>query len=203
VIWHGNTITPIATPYGTGMRYTAVGPNVQECVWDASTKCSYVKWYYPSDWLGKTYDWSFHIRLPSSGNPNGLAQTWHVNSFWEIGHPAVASGQVLAFDTTSFPGTIRFRFGVHLPPFTPSSYQFIHPPGAIQFDQWYKVRHRLKWSSGSDGFQNLWINDVLVVSRTGPNIAAGDTPPGLQPGWYGSDQLANQIDFSPIVGIRE
>ena len=139
------------------------------------------KWNYPGNFMGKTYDWSFWVRFPSAGSPQGFPNTWHVNSFFEVGHTNLTSGHHIALDTGS---GLRWRVGIALNE-SINSWDFSNPGGVVQFDTWYKWRMQIKWSLGADGFVNVWLNDQLVKHYEG-HTAPNGVVPGLQVGIYGS-----------------
>lgn len=45
--------------------------------------------------------------------------------------------------------------------------------GKIVRNAWYDFVYHVKWSSGSDGFFNAWVNGVQVLAHTGPTLYEG------------------------------
>lgn len=50
--------------------------------------------------------------------------------------------------------------------------------------QWDNYVFNVKWSSGSDGFLNVWRNNVLVLNKTGPNTYNDTVAPYWKLGIY-------------------
>jgi hypothetical protein len=47
--------------------------------------------------------------------------------------------------------------------------------GPIQKNVWYDFVYHVKWSSGSDGFFDAWINGKKVLTHRGPTTYAGQS----------------------------
>jgi hypothetical protein len=205
-MFNGAYITEIQTPYGPGFNMNVPaspsggGP---ECSWDSTMKCVLGKWIYPSDFLGKTYDWTFYVNLPRAGNPQGIPASWSGGPSFEIGHfnfTPNGSNTHFAVDTASYPGQEIWRTGIFLvgvPPY--DNYQYAWH-GALQYDRWYKWRFVAKWSEGSDGFTRIYRDDVLINSLEARTMPAGEGL-AMQVGWYGHDDNVknNQIQYSTIT----
>jgi hypothetical protein len=183
----------ISTPYGPGLRVVARA-GVDVAPWDSGSKVVMGKWFYPSDFLGKTYDWQFHYMFPASGNAQGFPQTWHAGANFEVGHTG-ASGHHIAVNTSQNPAG-QIAIGIHLPPFG-NNYAFTWLANPIQLDHWYKVRFQIKWSTGSDGFINIWIDDVLRASRIGATVTSGVIP-AMQVGYYSANVLTNEVRYGGV-----
>jgi chitodextrinase len=192
-VFNASGMTEIATPYGPGLRVVAQA-GVHVAPWDSGSKAVLGKWFYPSDFLGKTYDWQFHYMFPASGNPQGFPQTWAAGANFEVGHTG-QSGHLISVNTSQNPAG-QIAIGIHLPPFG-NNYAFTWLPSAIELDHWYKVRFQIKWSTGSDGFVNIWIDDVQRVNRAGPTVIAGVIP-AMQVGYYSANVLTNEVRFGGL-----
>jgi chitodextrinase len=188
LFFNGHTVTEIPTPHGPGFNFSAPGPNLAECVWDDTSKCSYAKWNYPSDFMGKTYDWTFYTNLPSAGDSDGFASP-PINAMFEVGHTSNSSNHLIGLDPNTY----------HCALWTPSGYQYPVWRAQIRYDVWEKWRFVTKWSMGSDGLVRVYLNDQLVCKYDGQTIEEA-TPPGIQLGWYGRDDKNNQIQFSSVRG---
>jgi hypothetical protein len=51
--------------------------------------------------------------------------------------------------------------------------QFIQPIGVPARNTWYDFVYHVRWSSGSDGFFDAWVNGVRKLSHRGPTLYAG------------------------------
>ena len=49
------------------------------------------------------------------------------------------------------------------------------PIGTVQFDVWYDFVYHVLWSSGSDGYLQVWLNNRQVMSYSGPTLYAGQS----------------------------
>jgi Polysaccharide lyase len=145
--------------------------------------------------LGTTEDWSGKFMFPSTGNPNGFPKDWNAGVLWEhkteteIGHHIAIDG--------STPGGARIRFGVHNA--AANNYRFSWANAPIVLGHWYSWRLTMKWSTGSDGFVQGWLDGRRLVNYSGPTIKVGEHPK-LQFGYYATRQLRNEVWHA---GIRK
>lgn len=47
--------------------------------------------------------------------------------------------------------------------------------GSVQFDVWYDFVYHVRWSSGSDGYFQAWLNGKQVMNYGGPTLYAGQS----------------------------
>ncbi len=47
--------------------------------------------------------------------------------------------------------------------------------GTVQKNVWYDFVYHVRWSSGSDGFFDAWVNGMHVLSHRGPTLYAGQS----------------------------
>jgi hypothetical protein len=89
----------------------------------------------------------------------------------------------------------RFRFGVWTGPGT--TYAFSYSAQPLVLDRWYKFELAVRYSSGTDGLVRMWLDDVLVVNRSGvmiePNSGAA-----MQVGYDSNAQLTNEVRFGNL-----
>ena len=45
--------------------------------------------------------------------------------------------------------------------------------GPVVKDQWYDFVYHVKWSSGTDGYFQAWVNGVLKLDHRGPTLYQG------------------------------
>jgi hypothetical protein len=50
---------------------------------------------------------------------------------------------------------------------------FSAPIGPIQKNVWYDFVYHVRWSSGSDGFFDAWVNGQKILAHRGPTLYAG------------------------------
>ena len=149
-------------------------------------------------YLGTVTDISGNAMFPRSGNPRGFPPFGDWNVLFEFtqsdavynlfGVDAFVRGgprfYVRSFDAGS-PGNrngrkARSRF-------------------TVKFDRWYHWQWQIKWSQGSDGFVNFWVNGQRIAAWTGPTLPAGDDPPYLEFGWYGGyDPARNEVRYAAL-----
>jgi chitodextrinase len=200
--FNGTRATEISTVHGPGFNFQSPGANQgAECPWDLGLACVIGKWIYPADFMGKTYDWTFYVRFPSAGNPQGFPSNWLTNAFFEVGHTNVSSGHHIALDMVwAQRGSLRWRLGIATNEPT-NTWDYSSPGAVVQMDTWYKWRMQIKWSLGADGFINVWLNDQLVKEydgHTAPNGAA----PALQAGIYSIDDRPLQDQIADLRYVR-
>ena len=47
------------------------------------------------------------------------------------------------------------------------------PIGPVVRNVWYNFVYHVKWTSGSDGFMDAWVNGVQMMAYRGPTLYAG------------------------------
>ena len=47
------------------------------------------------------------------------------------------------------------------------------PTDSIVRNTWYDFVYHVKWSSGSDGYMQAWVNGVLMLDHRGPTLYTG------------------------------
>jgi hypothetical protein len=164
---------------------------------------------YPAGWLGNTYDWRFRFRFPSSGNPDGFAEVWHAGVIFEAGHGSGGnnnSGASLTVDTTSRTYD-SFRVAMPHAPWLPNwTYSFSNSPSTlpVQLDRWYEARFVVRWSGGSDGLIQVYVDGVLIGQQIGVgNFDPGDAgPPWPHIGYYKANTLNNMVEMGPVSFIE-
>jgi len=133
--------------------------------------------------VGYTEDWSGMLMLPAGGNPNGFPRNlpdWGVLLEFHSQNEVPAH---IGIDTTDVP------YRNHL--YIKSMNRKATAPAEIVYDKWYSWRIVVKWSYGSDGLFECWLDGQKIGSWTGPTLASGETP-YLQFGFYSADSLRNE-----------
>jgi len=103
---------------------------------------------------GAIWNWGVVFDFHHTG-PTGQANFQIVSlptglEFWIAGGPTVVTG-------TSDPGFYSLAIGT------------------VVKNQWYDFVYHVKWSSGSDGFFQAWINGQLVLNFSGPTLYVGES----------------------------
>jgi Polysaccharide lyase len=69
----------------------------------------------------------------------------------------------------------------------------------VVFDHWYDWRWQIKWSGGSDGFVNFWLDGQQIAAFTGSSISAAAGAPYLEWGFYGGvDPAHNEVMYGNL-----
>jgi hypothetical protein len=196
-----NQISNISTPYGPGVRYVSNTADPEP--WCCQIKATMAK---DNDHviIGHTYDWTFRLMLPSSGNPDGFPQNWTAGVLFESAHTSNASGHGISLATLGTPGADPrgvFRYFIWIGPgFCCQSYDFVTETEIIEKDRWYKFRFQVRYSTGNDGFLRIWRDDVLKVERLNfPTVEPNYGGLSPQVGYYSGDMLNNEVQFGPML----
>ena len=176
--------------------------------WNAAKKASLGRWDYPSDWLGKTYEFRYSTNFPSAGNPTGFPGVAgeHACVFFEIGHTDLTSGHFVAVDTDAAPDNYFAAIDVDG---TEPGYEYQQVGGShlVQWDTWVQWRFVIKWSYTANGFVRIYKDGALFASKEDfASVVQADPdtsgPPSLHTGWYSIDEENNQILVGGIKGKR-
>jgi Polysaccharide lyase len=189
----GGGIWEVGTPHGPGFKVVATPEMTSP--WGGK-----LAWLVDVDhltpwarFLGTTEDWSGKFMFPSTGNPNGFPKEWHAGVLWEH-HTETETGHHIAIDGSTPRGS-RIRFGVHNA--AANNYRFSWANAPIVLGHWYSWRLKIKWSTGSDGFVQGWLDGKRLVNYRGPTIKVGEHPK-LQFGYYATRQLRNEVWHAAI-----
>jgi hypothetical protein len=189
----GGGIWEVGTPHGPGFKVVATPEMTSP--WGGK-----LAWLVDVDhltpwtrFLGTTEDWSGKFMLPSTGNPNGFPKDWHAGVLWEH-HTETETGHHIAIDGSTPRGS-RIRVGVHNA--AANNYRFSWANAPIVLGHWYSWRLKIKWSTGSDGFVEGWLDGKRLVNFSGPTIKVGEHPK-LQFGYYATRQLRNEVWHAAI-----
>ena len=192
----GSGIYEISTPHGRGFRfaqYDAVprgsGNGVQIADVDSIVD--------QQNFLGTVTRLSGKIMFPRAGNPNGFPAYGDWNVLWEWGQSntvdngfgvdALAPGGPTLYVTTFNPAN-------------PGSDRKARASSPLVYDRWYDWRWEIKWSQGSDGFMNFWLDGQQVAAFTGPTSNPTASAPYLQWGWYGgSTPGRNEVQYAGLT----
>jgi hypothetical protein len=121
---------------------------------------------------GEEHWWSISILFPD----DFVFPTWQRYALAGFHHtgPTGQGNFTLGFERgaglpTSATGVLMFRgYGG-----TQDSGLFTAPVGLVLKNVWYDFVFHVRWSSGSDGFFDAWVNGVKKLSHRGPTLYAG------------------------------
>ncbi len=112
--------------------------------------------------------WSHSVLFPDDYVVPPSGATWHWGVVADFHHTG-STGQA-NFHVLSLPDGLRFRgFGGA----TVDAGQFEAPIGPVVKNVWYDFVYHVKWSSGSDGYFDAWVNGVQRLAHRGPTLYAG------------------------------
>jgi Polysaccharide lyase/Carbohydrate binding module (family 6)/Bacterial Ig domain len=119
-------------------------------------------------YAGKEQWWAHSLLLPNDFiAPSGGAV---IANFHQTGSFGQANFQIAARpDGLTFYGA----GGANVVTSSDQPGVYIKKIGPIVKNQWYDFVYHVKWSSGSDGFMNAWVNGVQVVAHRGPTLYTG------------------------------
>lgn len=128
---------------------------------------------------GREHWWAHSVLFP-----NDYAELPMSTSTWNFGlvanfHNTTSGAGQANFQVNAMPATatssdrptgLSFQIA-HGNQTSPTKLNF--PIGPIVRNQWYNFVYRVKWSSGSDGYFDAWVNGVQKMSYRGPTLYTG------------------------------
>jgi hypothetical protein len=117
---------------------------------------------------GREQWWAHSIYLPD----DFAVPTWHNYVFFDFHNSNTGAGQA-NFMVLNRNGVLTFQgYGGVTVDNRPVN-GFSAPIGPIRKNVWYDFVYHVKWSSGSDGYFDAWVNGVKKLSHRGPTLYAG------------------------------
>lgn len=114
---------------------------------------------------GREQWWAHSIMFPSDYVPPAPGGWGVVMDFHHTG----SSGQA-NFHVDAMPQGLRLRgYGGA----SVDSGEYIVDLGPVTRNQWYDFVYHVKWSSGTDGYFDAWVNGVKKLSHRGPTLYQG------------------------------
>ena len=129
---------------------------------------------------GREHWWAHSILFPDDyvDPPESTATTWNWGALGGFHNTTSGAGQgnltLMAMPATAIasdrPTGLSFKiaYGDQTSP-TEATY----PIGPVIRNQWYNFVYHVKWSSGSDGFFDAWVNGVQKMAYRGPTLYPG------------------------------
>lgn len=128
---------------------------------------------------GKTHWWAHSVRFPDDYiDPPISVTTWNGGVVADFHNTTNGAGQA-NFQVQAMPAaaispdrptglSFQIAYGVQDSPTTEN-----FPIGPVVRNVWYNFVYHVKWSSGSDGYVDAWVNGVQMLAYRGPTLYAG------------------------------
>jgi hypothetical protein len=128
---------------------------------------------------GREHWWAHSIRFPDDYvDPPMSESTWNFGIVADFHNTTNGAGQA-NFQVNAMPATatspdrpIGLSFKIAYGSQDSPSEQ-IFPIGPVVRNVWYNFVYHVKWSSGSDGYFDAWVNGVQMMAYRGPTLYAG------------------------------
>jgi chitodextrinase len=188
----GSGIFEVSTSHGPGFRFVQ-GEGVPRASGNGVQMADVDNLVDQQSYLGTVTDISGKVMFPASGNPSGFPAYGDWNCLWEF------SEGVSVFNQFGIDAIANKLYVRSYDPSTQWTRKAL-APSTLQYDRWYDWRWQIKWSRGSDGFVNFWIDGQLIAAWTGANLPANSQAPWLQWGWYGGTQpQRNEVLYAALT----
>src|SRR5438105_185043 len=120
--------------------------------------------------------WAHSLMFPPGYVPPAVAAVWNWGALFDFHNSAAGGGQP-NFMVYATPTGLELHMAggantVNLP--TDPGYYSI-AIGPIVKNVWYDFVYHVKWSSGSDGLFQAWLNGRQVMNYSGPNLYVGQS----------------------------
>jgi len=129
---------------------------------------------------GREHWWAHSVLFPDDyvDPPESTASSWNFGIVADFHNTTNGGGQA-NFQVNAMPATaispdrptglsFKVSYGSQTSPT-----EAIYPIGPVVRNQWYNFVYHVKWSSGSDGFFDAWVNGVQKMSYRGPTLYPG------------------------------
>ena len=129
---------------------------------------------------GKEHWWAHSVLFPNDyvDPPESTLSSWHFGLVADFHDTSDAGGQA-NFQVMAMPRTaispdrmtglnFKISYGNQFSPNT----HVVHI-GPVVRNVWYNFVYHVKWTSGSDGYFDAWVNGVQMMAYRGPTLYAG------------------------------
>lgn len=128
---------------------------------------------------GREHWWAHSVRFPDDYvDPPMSESTWNFGIVADFHNTTSGAGQA-NFQVNAMPATatspdrptglsFQVAYGNQS---SPTKQTF--PIGPVVRNVWYNFVYHVKWSSGSDGYFDAWVNGVQMMAYRGPTLYAG------------------------------
>jgi hypothetical protein len=178
----------VSTSFGPGFQFVA-SDTTDVTLWDSAMKAVLAKKQTPVV-MNTTQQWDFYVYLPSQE----IVTSWNGGVLWEFHTPNTSSGHNIALDNTGRGpgGAPSFRFEYET--VGGANYAYAFKWAALTFNAWHHFTIKVRWSLGSDGFYQAFLDGTPYQNFTGPTVYAADNgTPFLQFGFYADIGAANGV----------
>ena len=167
---------------------------------------------------GKEHWWAHSILFPTDyvDPPESTSASWNFGAVADFHNTTNGAGQA-NFQITAMPATAiapdrptGLNFQINYGDQT-SPTQANFPIGPVIRNQWYNFVYHVKWSSGTDGFFDAWVNGVQMMSYRGPTLYAGQgvyfklanyhTPHGQPSSVIHARVMRSAVPLSVVAGL--
>lgn len=120
-------------------------------------------------------EWWAHSLMFPSGYVIPLLQllVWNWGVVFDFHHTG-ASGQP-NFEIVSLPTGLELWVAGGPSAVNAPGGSYRVPIGTVQFDVWYDFVYHVRWSSGSDGYFQAWLDGKQLMNYDGPTLYAGQS----------------------------
>ena len=191
-------LTQITTPAGPGFAMTCTDTDVT--TWSTQDKailCQGTQAPSSPDALGTIAQWTTSIFLPAQTFPG----VFFSGLLWEL-HTQATQAHSIQIDTSHFgtPTAPYWKFYIQNDS-GGSNVKTYYSSSPITLGAWHQVVLQAKWSTGTDGFIQWFVDGVCWANYTGQTYWSSFGKPYLQFGYYSQlgGGLTNQVQFGPSV----
>ena len=189
----GGGLRRVSTRHGPGFRFTATDEMSIYSGAKAAQVADVDNLVDQQAYLGTVFDLSGKLKFPASGNPQGFPAYHSWNVLWEFGPGLPSSNQ---FGVNGITNRIYVRT---YKPGNRDNRRQAESRARIRYDRWYDFRWQVKFSTGSDGFVNFWLDGVQMARWTGPTLPTGVDAPWIQWGFYSADSKPrNEVVYAAL-----
>jgi hypothetical protein len=182
----GGGIWEVQTPYGRGFKMV-VTPEMT--VPSGGKQALVVDFDHLVRGVGHTEVWSGMFMLPRAGNPKGFPRNYpDFAVLFEFHTEGPVNPMGIGIDTTEAP----YRNNIYFSSNAVSPHRKVLDRHQVVYDHWYSWRIRVKWSYGTDGVSECWLDGRRLASWKGPTLSQGEHP-YLQFGFYSESELRNEV----------
>jgi hypothetical protein len=129
---------------------------------------------------GHEHWWGHSVLFPTDyvDPPMSTATTWNWGVVFDFHNSSPGAGQanfqIMAMPATAISPDRPTGLSFQLASGNQASPTLLsYPIGPVVRNTWYDFVYHVKWSSGSDGYFDAWVNGVHKMSYAGPTIYAG------------------------------
>jgi hypothetical protein len=171
----------VSTPYGRGFKMVAT----PEMTVPTGGKMALVADIdHLVQGVGHTEVWSGMVMLPRAGNPDGFARNYPSFNVLVEFHTETVVPAHMGIDTTDAPYRENLYFR--------SMGRQVDARARVKYGHWYSWRVRVRWSYGSDGVYECWLDGHKLASWRGATLPRREHP-YLQFGFYSDSVLRNEV----------